>query len=131
MSQSKPEKSGRFKVLVVGVSLYVIGVLSWEMVGVNRAQRQMDQAREKVETLQVEQVELQRQLAVVTSEEFAEEQIRDELLLAKPGETVVVVPFDSTSTSLSAGAQGKPAENAAQDKEEELANWQKWMKLFL
>ena len=123
MSQSRREKSGRFKVLVIGVSIYVMGVLIWEMVGVSKAQRQMDQAWEKVETLRVGQAELQRQLAVVTSEEFAEEQIRDELLLAKPGETVVVVPpFDS--------AQGKQVEKVEQ-REENLANWQKWVRLFL
>lgn len=98
----------------------------WDILGAGKAQRQMDQAREEVETLEGEQAKLQRQLAVVTSEEFAEEQIRDELLLAKPGETVVVVPrvapFDFTSTSLSAGAQGK---------QENLANWQKWTQLFI
>lgn len=127
MSQSKPEKSGRFKLLVIGMSLYVAGVLIWDMAGVNRAQRQMDQAWEKAEILQTEQAGLQRQLAVVTSEEFAEEQIRDELLLAREGETVVVVPFDSTSTSLSAGAQGK---QVAQE-EENLPNWRKWARLFL
>lgn len=121
MSQSKPEKSGRFKVLVIGVSLYVAGVLIWDMAGVNRAQRQMDQAREKVEILQTEQAKLQRQLAVVTGEEFAEEQIRDELLLAREGETVVVVPPPFAKAT--AGKQ------VAEQKE--LANWQKWVKLFL
>lgn len=122
MSQSKPEKSGRFKVLVIGVSLYVAGVLIWDMAGVNRAQRQMDQAREKVEILQTEQAELQRQLAVVSSEEFQEEQIRDELLLAREGETVVVVPQV---------AEVAQVEQVAQEEEENLANWQKWAKLFL
>jgi cell division protein FtsB len=122
MSQSKPEKSGRFKLLVIGVSAYAMGVLIWDMVGVGKAQRQMDQAKEKVETLKVEQAELQRQLAMVTSEEFAEEQIRDELLLAKPGETVVVVP--------QVAEVGKVAQ-VEQEKPEDLANWQKWVRLFL
>ena len=107
--------------LVIGVSIYVMGVLIWEMVGVSKAQRQMDQAWEKVETLRVGQAELQRQLAVVTSEEFAEEQIRDELLLAKPGETVVVVP--------QVAEVGKVEQ--VEQREENLANWQKWVRLFL
>ena len=125
MSQLKREKSGRFKLLVIGVSIYVMGVLIWDIVGVGKAQRQMDQAGEKVETLQAEQVKLQRQLAVVTSEEFAEEQIRDELLLAKPGETVVVVPQQVAPAGSDAALAGK------QEKPENLANWQKWAKLFL
>ncbi len=124
MSQSKPEKSGRFKVLVVGVSLYVMGVLIWDMVGVGKAQRQMDQAREKVEILQTEQADLQRQLAVVSSDEFREEQIRDELLLAREGETVVVVPQLGVD-------QVNQVDKDNRENQVELANWQKWAKLFL
>ncbi len=66
---------------------------------------------------------LSLQLSQVRSQEFIEQQARDKLNLAKPQETVVVVPPDLVSrvATYSGVISGQ--------KEEE-PNWKKWVKLF-
>ena len=59
------------------------------------------------------------------SEEFQEEQIRDKLQLAKPGEMVVILPEQYQQTSESTES------TIFQDNTQEpQSNWQKWLKLF-
>jgi len=111
------------KLIVVGISLYLIVVMTVDLVKLMKSGNRVKQAEEKVGTLEQEQEELERQLAVVESDAYVEQQIRDQLMLARPGETVVVIPFDLKQSEL--------GEKVVQEGEENLANWQKWMRLFL
>ena len=119
-SKSWRKRAGSLVLIVIGI--YLIIVLSKGLWDVVRAGDRVKVAQRKVDEFKAEQAKLQRQLALVQSDAFTEQQIRDELMLAQPGETVVVVPFDL--------GQGKPAEGVVQNKEENLANWQKWAKVF-
>ena len=108
-------------VLVI-IGMYLIVVMSRDLWELWRSKDRVGEAREKVSELEKERVKLEEQLKIVESEGFVEEQIRDELMLAKEGETVVVLPQ---------GEQMNEEEQVVEEKREELANWQKWVKLFL
>lgn len=69
------------------------------------------------EKLEAEQKKLADQQAYVQTPYYLEKVARDELHLAKPGETVVIVP-DSVET------QNK--EQGISNVEKEKPNWQKW-----
>jgi cell division protein FtsB len=72
---------------------------------------QNDLAKEKAENSK-----LQAQLKLVKSDEFLEEQARNELFMVKPGETVAILPANI-------GSEKK-------QKEVQLPNWQKWLRIF-
>jgi cell division protein FtsB len=83
----------------------------------------IDREEEKVEKLKKENEDLQRELEFVQSEEYIEKQLRDNLGLAKEGETVVILPDEDIVRKFA----------PRNDKEEEILpdpNWKKWMKLF-
>lgn len=108
--------------IIVGLSGYLIVVLGRGLWEVTRAGERVKQAEKMTQELQLEQVKLQEQLVVVESEAFREQQIRDQLMLAKPGETVVVIPQEEKV------AEVEQEEKVAQ--ENDLPNWQKWARVF-
>lgn len=126
MSQLKKEAKYSWRkrlsrLLIVGWGLYLIVVLSQNLREVLSVRERVKEARGKVEELEQEQAGLKDSLKEVESAEFVEQQIRDELMLAKPGETVVVVP-----PPFAKATEGKQVVE-----QKELANWQKWVRLFL
>ncbi|MBI2598830.1 septum formation initiator family protein [Candidatus Curtissbacteria bacterium] len=78
---------------------------------VTEAQRQLDEIRRENEALA-------RELEYKKSDEFAEAEIRNKLGLAKPGETVVVLPKDDERRTTN------------DERKIESPNWQKWWNLF-
>src|SRR3989344_5322678 len=117
-NKTKKDRKLAGKWIVIAIFSYLIVVLTVDLVKVWRSRERLVDAKSQVEKLKAEQLELKQQLEIVESEAFVEQQIRDELMLAKEGETIVVIPFDL--------AQGKSGEEAGEDKAENLANWQKW-----
>lgn len=77
------------------------------------------EAQENLERLKQENEDLRRELAYKKSERFAEEEIRNKLGLARPGEKVFIVPKESSLQS------------AVSSQKDEQPNWQKWRDLFL
>ncbi len=75
---------------------------------------------EEVEELTLKNKELKERLEYVKSEEFVEKEVRDKLNMAKENEVIVVLP-----EGLELRDQQLEASN-----EEDLPNWQRWLKLF-
>jgi len=127
MSQLKKEAKyswrKRLRLLMVGWGLYLIVVLSQNLREVLSVRGRVKEAKGKVEELEQEQARLKESLKEVESVEFVEQQIRDELMLAKPGETVMVVPKGTEDE----GGEFPPSPEATEDT---VANWQKWARLF-
>lgn len=71
-------------------------------------------AQVRLEKLKEENERLKSELEYKKSDRFVEEEIRNKLGLAKPGEEVFVVPKDGDSGLLIV------------DREDEKPNWQKW-----
>lgn len=81
---------------------------------------QVKQAEEKVLQLEQEQQGLQQKQEYYLSDEFVEEEARNKLNMARPGETIVILPPNL------AEVLGRQAKETVP----ELPNWQKWWKLF-
>ncbi len=75
-------------------------------------------AQKQLSDLKAENEILKKELDFKKSDQFAEEEIRNKLGQAKPGETIVVLP--------KSGAQ--PTVNGLSTTDE--PNWQKWWNLF-
>ena len=80
----------------------------------------MVQAQQDLEEEKQKNKELKKQLSLVTDDSFVEQEARDKLFLAKPGEGVVVIPTGVLSASTSVTL--KPVETKP--------NWQRWWETF-
>lgn len=113
------------KILTFGlflVSLVFVINLFRKTFDLIKAEKRVSQTQEKLEQVKKENEELKKTRNYYQSEEFLEEQIRNKLGMAKPGEKVLVLP-----------EKFKEDQNNKTEKEEELVNipnWQKWLALF-
>ncbi len=103
------------------MGIFLIVKLSMGVFELLAAKERVGEAEREVEILKEEQAEIAENLEYYRSDLFVEREIRDKLGLSKPGEVVVLVPDDLPV--LSSGEEGTDEEN--------LANWEKWLKLFL
>ena len=76
--------------------------------------QKVEEAAGKLERLKAENEQLKQELEYKKSDKFKEEEIRNKLGLAKPGEEVFVVPKDDNSRS------------SIDDSRDERSNVQKW-----
>lgn len=77
------------------------------------------QTQKKLEKTQAENTGLKRQLTLVQSQQFIEEQARDKLFMVKPGESTVLLP------------QATPAgQSGLKMPSDDIPNWEKWWNLF-
>ena len=114
-------KQGIF-ILIVFVELLLIVSSAKGIVQLLAVRERVSLAQENVSELERKQTELKDELAWRQSEVYREQEIRDQLHLAKPGEVVVYIDE----------SEYKQQESEDDEKGgEELANWQKWVELFL
>lgn len=78
--------------LVVAVSILLMVNLSRGVWGLWQARERVIKAQQKVDNLRAEKEKLEEDLKYQLSDEYAEREIRDKLNLAKPGETVLIIP---------------------------------------
>lgn len=127
-----------FKKLIQGIKLKLTTIKVWIILllivlffisflrtgyKIFEAKKAINQIKEKIVSLRVENENLQKELEKTQSEAFIEKQLRDKLGMAKEGEIVVILPDSETL--------GKLVREA--EKEEEMLpdpNWKKWFKLF-
>lgn len=83
------------------------------------------EAEEELVEAQKEKQQLEQELSQAEGQEWWERQVRDKLMMARPEETVVVVPEEVTSLS------GIEEEKGVMGEEEELKPWQQWRNLFM
>jgi cell division protein FtsB len=77
-----------------------------------------------IEKMKQDNADLAQKVAEIQSQAYIEQQLRDKLGLAKPGEIVVVLPDTATLEKLAPEA---PIEQETLPD----PNWKKWLKLFL
>lgn len=76
----------------------------------------LKEARNQLNAERLKNQKLKGELSFVQTKEFVEQEARNKLFLVKPNEKIVIVPLASQS--------------AAQKKQEDIPNWQKWLNLF-
>lgn len=89
------------------------------------ARKQISEAERRVEEAKKKNEELKAKAQEVVSQAFTEQVARDKLGLAKPGETVIVLP-DAEIVKKFSGRVINVEEDTLPD-----PNWKKWLKLFL
>jgi len=112
-----------YQLAVILVSLFIINGLSRGLIELSAQDRRLMKAKLELAKLADRQLELQQQLKFFQSDEYVEKIARDKLLLAKPGETVLLLPQNHNEIT----NYQLPITNLG---EADLPNWQKWAKLF-
>jgi len=105
-------------IIFIGISLIVS--LSRDVLRLIRASGQVELAEEKLAEAEQKNRELLGEKDYFNSEEFIEKEARNKLNMAKPGETIVVLPQNL------AELVGRKEKEVSQ----EIPNWQKWWGLF-
>ena len=80
----------------------------------------INQAQQNLAAEKEENQKLKKDIAQVNKPQFIESEARDKLLLAKPGEGIVIMPKTQLATPSS------PAQHTVDKR----SNWQKWWNLF-
>lgn len=112
------------KIGAVIIVIIVMGVgynLLRQMVDALQSGKRLDEAAERLVSLQRRNLELKKRLAEVSSINFIEDQARNKLNLSRAGETVMVIPKSEIERVL--GLNKKLPEI-------KLPNWQGWLKLL-
>lgn len=110
----------RFIVVILAV-LFIVG-LGRNLLRLWRAGDRLGQAEEKAKQLRAENLRLKEEQQFLGSQLFFEQQIRDKLNMAKPGEAVVLLP---PVASLRPNRVDQLTEENP-----ELPVWRQWLGLF-
>jgi cell division protein FtsB len=97
--------------------------LSRQLISLLAAGGRLTKDQSKVEQLEEEREKLKRQLDYHRSQEFLEKEARDRLNLAKPEETVVVIPQELLDFYL-------PKDQDEETSQESKSNWLLWKEAF-
>ena len=102
--------------------LFIVSLIR-NILRINRANKEILRAEERVDESIAENNELKVKVEELRSPEFQEVQLRDKLDLAKEGEIVVVLPDEEILRKLA--PKRIEEENILPD-----PNWKRWMNLF-
>lgn len=111
------------KYILLIVSLFLVAAAARNTLGLLRRGDQIKEAEEKVRELEEEQARLLEVKEGVESEEFIEREAREKLGLAKPGETVVVLPPEDVLLRLAPKIEEETFI-------ESLPIWKRWARMF-
>jgi cell division protein FtsB len=107
--------------LVIVAGIYFLIRICGNLLHLRQAQQLVTREREKVEQLNQENQQLTQRYQEVQTDEFIEQQAREQLNMTKPGETLVLIPQEL----LQYNPQPQPYRS-----EQNLPNWQQWWQLF-
>ena len=114
------KKAIKWALLALGV--YLIVNLSRNVWRLKKAGGRIEEAERRLRVLEEERRRLLQQKRELESDEFVEKEARGKLFMAKEGEVVVILPKEVEEL--------KGERMGAEGEGEELANWEKWVRLF-
>lgn len=109
-------------IVIVIVAVGILTGLSKQIISALDSSKRFDQNAEAVTKLADENKSLKHQLEMAESDESLEKIMREELNLAKPGETIVVIQKDAIEEVINSQKPPVPTPKPA--------NWEGWMRLF-
>lgn len=109
-------------ILFIGI-LFVIFSMGRVTLGLIGKGKALDEAKDRVERLKKEQEDLLKTKEKIESDEFIEKEAREKLGLAKPGETVAVLPDQETLKKLAPKLEEETFP-------EEFPIWRRWVEMF-
>lgn len=101
--------------------LFAINNLAHSIFTLLNKQKLLTKAQNELKKVKKENTELVKQIKKIEDPQFIEQEARNKLLLARPGEQILVLP-ENKNPSKSKKAVKQP---------EEKQNWQKWLELFM
>jgi len=105
------------------IAIFLISVIN-NINKIGRVHTELNKETEQIALMREENTKLEAQVALVTSNEYIEKQIRDKLGLVKNGEIVIVLPDREILKKLAPQAQDEASFFPD-------PNWKKWLKLFI
>jgi len=122
-SRVKEPSRGRkwLKLFVLVIGLYLTWVLARGILDIRQAYRRVDESGKRLAEAQVKNEELKKKMAEVQTREYVERVARNELLMQKAGEMVVVLSQMETRS---------PQGSGEAKEEKELPNYRKWWNLI-
>jgi cell division protein FtsB len=105
---------------IVVASLFIINSLVHSIYSLWQKQSLVVDAQQNLETEKKKNQKLKEELSIVNNKQFIEEEARDKLFLAKPGEKVIVMP--SVALQASPSVSLTPVDTRS--------NWKRWWELF-
>lgn len=105
---------------VIVIFILTINNLVSSIYDIWQKQEIITQAQQELDTQKEENSQLKKQIAQVKQPQFIETEARDKLLLAKPGEGIIIIPPNQVAASSSSIPQlvdNRP-------------NWEKWWDTF-
>ncbi len=106
--------------IIIIISLFIINNLVHSIYTLYQKKNLVLDAKIEVEKQEKENLELKNKLSQARDPEFVEQEARNKLFLAKPGDEIIVVSKDD----LEASSSVKPKMPDTRP------NWQKWWELF-
>lgn len=114
-----------YQLAIILASLFIIQGLSRGLVELSAQDRRLGRAQTELGKLKQKEVELKQQLEYFQSDEYVEKIARDKLLMAKEGETVLILPKQDENH------KSEIINHISEDKsQEDIPNWKKWAQLF-
>jgi len=112
----------QIRLVFIIIAVYLIISLCRNIWRLEKSKERIKEAETRREELEREREELAQKLRYLESDEFLEKQARDKLLMAKKGETVVILPeeIQEIAERVEVGVEEKEIKE----------NWRKWLKLF-
>lgn len=110
------------KIVILVLILVAIYGLGRQIFKALDSQDRLDQAADNLSQLQEENRILQQKFEEVQKQEFVEKIARNKLNLAKPNETLVIIPQTEIDKVLGISDRVE---------EKKLPNWERWLKLII
>ncbi|QQS39193.1 septum formation initiator family protein [Candidatus Woesebacteria bacterium] len=112
------------KIVFIVVFLLFILSLTRSVLTTKKAGEKIIETQKEVNELEIQKRELERKVIAAESEFYVEQQLRNNLGLAKEGEAVMVLPEDDVLRKLA------PKLHREKDELPD-PTWKKWLKLFI
>ena len=115
-----------FSYTLLFISFALIFNLGRDILRLKKAEQRITHTKDKLDQVKRENQKLNQTKEHYQTDQFLEEQIRNKLHLAKPGETIVILPPELQLKT------NKEAESLLLEpqKEYNTPNWEKWLNLF-
>ncbi len=106
--------------IIIVVSIFIISNMVQSIISLSQKTHLVTDAKNELQKQKKENQELKKELGLIEKPQFVEEEARNKLFLAKPGEGVIVISKDELEASSS--SKPKPPDTRP--------NWKKWWDMF-
>jgi len=113
-------KKRLLRIIIIFLGVILIGKFTKDLRRLLSATQQIKKAEERVAKLEEQRKQLSEKYQYYQTPEFIEEEARNKLNMAKPGETIVILPNNLNEL----------LNHRQKFQENSLPNWRKWWKLF-